>query len=201
MVQAGIRHTRWEDAHALLMGAFFIALALLMLQQAGLVVGGAAGIALLLHYLTGLPTGILFALVNLPFYGLALRTMGWEFTIKTFLVNLLLLGFGLLLPRVLRIDAIDPLFAALGAGTLAGMGVLALARHRSSVGGVSIVALYFHERGRWRAGRVQMTLDCLIVAASLLVLEPGRVALSVLASVALSLVLVINHKPGRYAGF
>ncbi|MFT8245327.1 YitT family protein [Roseomonas sp. BN140053] len=195
------KHSALEDAHALLMGALFIAFGFALLQRAELTTGGTAGIALTLHYVTGASTGLLFFLLNLPFYLLAWRSMGRAFTLKTLATNFLLAGLGWLLPEVLSLSWVNPLFAALGAGTLMGMGVLALARHRASVGGIGILAIYFHEKGRWRAGRVQLICDAAIILAATLVLPPDRVALSVASAVALSLVLIINHKPGRYAGY
>ena len=54
------RHTRSEDALALVTGTFFIALGVLFLGQARLLTGGTAGIAFLLHYAAGLSFGQAF---------------------------------------------------------------------------------------------------------------------------------------------
>ena len=43
-------------------------------------------------------------------------------------------------------------------------------------------------------------VDCGIVLLALTVVEPTRVAWSVVAAVAMNLVLAVNHKPGRYMG-
>ena len=45
-----------------------------------------------------------------------------------------------------------------------------------------------------------MAFDVAIVVAAFAIVEPARVALSVLGAVALNLVVAINHKPGRYLG-
>ena len=195
------RHTPFEDAHALLMGSLFIGFGFALLQSAELITGGAAGIALILHYATGLPVGALFFAINIPFYLFAVRAMGWAFTLKTLATNVLLALWSWIFPRVLDIAAVEPAFAALAGGTLMGMGVLALARHKASVGGIGVLAIYLQEKRGWRAGKVQMGIDSLIVAAALFVLDPLHLLLSVASVVALSLVLVINHKPGRYAGY
>jgi len=39
------------------------------------------------------------------------------------------------------------------------------------------------------------------VAAAFAVIDPARLALSILSAVALSLVIIANHRPGRYAGY
>ena len=44
--------------------------------SAGLLTGGTAGLAFLLHYATGIGFGKTFFVLNLPFYWLALRKLG-----------------------------------------------------------------------------------------------------------------------------
>jgi uncharacterized membrane-anchored protein YitT (DUF2179 family) len=82
---------------------------------------------------------------------------------------------------------------------LLGSGCLFLARHRASLGGATIVSLYLQKARGWRAGWVQMGMDCSIVMLALTVVDPVRVAYSVLAAVVMSLFMAINHRPGRYA--
>jgi uncharacterized membrane-anchored protein YitT (DUF2179 family) len=78
------RHTLFEDALAMLTGTLFVAFGAVMYSKAVLLVGGIAGMALLLQYVSGLGFWVLFFLVNLPFYVLAWRRMGWQFTARTF---------------------------------------------------------------------------------------------------------------------
>ena len=60
------------------------------------------------------------------------------------------------------------------------------------------MALYLQEKRGIRAGKVQLVIDCSVVLLSLLVVEPSRVAWSVLGAVVMGLFLWINHRPGRY---
>jgi len=92
------------------------------------------------------------------------------------------------------------LFAAVMGGFLIGTGLLMLFRHRASLGGVGVMALWLQEKKGWRAGKVQMAVDCAIVLASFAVVTPWMVVVSVIGALALNLVLAINHKPGRYTG-
>lgn len=195
------RHTPIEDVHALLIGSSFIAVGLTLLKAAGLSTGGVAGIALIVSYITHWPVGVLFLLINIPFYVLAQRTMGWTFTAKTLVTNLLLAGLALGLPRWLRVTDVDPVFAAIFGGTIIGMGILALARHRSSVGGIGVLALWLYEKRGVSAGKVQMASDCLILAGAFAVMSWDKLLLSILSAVALSVVIIANHKPGRYEGY
>jgi uncharacterized membrane-anchored protein YitT (DUF2179 family) len=105
------------------------------------------------------------------------------------------------MPHWLKVTGVDPVFAAVFGGTIIGMGILALARHKSSVGGVGVLALYLQERRGISAGKVQMIADCLVVAAAFTVISRERLLLSILSAVALSAVIIANHKPGRYEGY
>ncbi len=197
----GPRHSAAEDVHALLMGASFAALGVVMLKSAGVVTGGVAGIALILSYLTHWKVGPLFFALNLPFFILAQRTLGWVFTLKSLATTALLSIFTLVMPGWLHIVSIDPIFAAIFGGSLIGMGVLALARHRASVGGIGVLAIWLYEKRGINAGKVQMTFDVLIVGSAFFVVDLRHLALSVLSAVALSLVMIAYHRPGRYAGY
>ena len=194
------RHTWFEDAQALFVAALFIALGMSMYRSAGLLTGGTAGLAFLVHYLTHWRFGPVFFVLNLPFYWLALRVMGRAFTIKTFAAIALVSAMAELLPQVVAFAHLDVLFAAVMGGFLIGTGLLMLFRHRASLGGVGVMALWLQEKKGWRAGKVQMAVDCAIVLASFAVVTPWMVVVSVIGALALNLVLAINHKPGRYTG-
>jgi uncharacterized membrane-anchored protein YitT (DUF2179 family) len=193
-------HTWLDDGHALLAGSLFVALGLTMFAHAGLLTGGVAGIAFLISYATGAPLGGLFFVLNLPFYWLAWRRLGPEFTLKSFGAVAAVSLFTTLAPRAVSFDKLNTWVAAVLGGFLIGFGLLALLRHRASVGGVNILAQALQERHGWSAGKVQMSVDCSVVLAALLVIDPLRVLQSVLGAVAVSAILVLNHRPGRYLG-
>ena len=191
-------HSTVEDTVALFTGVLLISVGLAFFKSAGLLTGGTAGLAFLLHYATGISLGKLFFALNLPFYWLAWRKMGRAFTVKTFLAILLLSVLADLQSRFLVITELQPLYAAIVGGLITGTGFLVLFRHRCSLGGVGIVALYLQDRFGWRAGKVQMGVDCCIVALALFTVQPMQVLWSIVGAVALNLVLAMNHRPGRY---
>jgi uncharacterized membrane-anchored protein YitT (DUF2179 family) len=172
----------------------------LLFRQAGLLTGGTVGLAFLIHYAGGWPMGIVLFAINLPFYVFAVRAMGWEFTAKTFVAVSLLAIYTEVLPGLISIQSIDPLFAAIMAGFLTGVGLLILIRHKASLGGLGVMAIYLHNTRGWPAGKVQMAADVLIVGAALLVRDPLSVGLSIVGALALNLVIAVNHKTGRYVG-
>lgn len=193
-------HTLREDALALFNAALFVALGLVLLRAAGLFTGGTAGAALLAHYASGLPFGVCFFAVNLPFYWLAWRRLGPLFTFKTLGLVAAISALAEAVPLWLSISQVQPVFAALMGGTLIGCGLLILFRHGASLGGLGIVAMLLQRDGRMSAGRFTMMCDVAIVAASLAIADAPRVALSILGAVALNIVLALNHRPGRYLG-
>lgn len=195
---AAVPHAWFEDLQALLIGGLFVALSVLLLREAGLLTGGTAGLAFLGHYLSGLPFGAVFFVLNLPCYLFAWRAMGPVFTAKTFAAVSLLSVYSEWLPHFIHLDGLDPAFAALLAGLLAGTGLLILVRHRASLGGLGVLALYLQEKRGWRAGKVQMAADGLILCGALLALDGQSVLLSVLGAAAMNLVIAVNHRPGRY---
>ncbi len=191
-------HSRTEDAMAILTGVTLVSVGVAFIASAGLLTGGMTGLAFVLHYATGIGFGKLFFLLNLPFYWLALRKLGTGFTLKTFTAVALLSALVGLQSQFLQISQLHPAYAAITGGLIMGIGFLVLFRHRCSLGGVGILALYLQDRFGWRAGKVQMAVDCCIVLAALVTVEPQRVLWSVAGAVALNLVLAMNHRPGRY---
>ena len=192
------QHTWFEDAQAIFTGTLFVSLALILFGQAGLLTGGTAGAAFVLHYATGVSLGKLFFLINLPFYGLAFQRMGWVFTLKTFAAVALLAVFVQWVPHGITFAALSTGFAAVTGGLLMGAGMLMLFRHRASLGGFNVLVLYLQERFGWRAGHVQMAFDCAIVLAAMAVVDWSQILWSVLGAVVLNMTLAINHRPGRY---
>jgi len=193
-------HSMAEDAYALFIGATLIVLGLVLLQTAGLVTAGVAGIALLLSYTVPIPVGLLFTLINLPFFLFGWKVMGGRFLVKTLTVNMLIAAMSAIVPYSVRIESVHPAFAALAGGTAIGMGVLALARHETGVGGTGVVTLWLYKTRGWNAGRIQMAIDAIIVLAALGVIAIDRVAYSALSAIAINGVVVAWHRPGRYTG-
>ncbi|WP_082457065.1 YitT family protein [Sphingomonas sp. Leaf23] len=198
---SGVPHSRSEDVYALVVGCVMIALGLAMLHAAGLVTGGIAGVALLVSYLVPLPTGVLFTLINIPFFLFARRAMGSRFMWRTIAVNGGIALFSTMARYGFRIVEVHPAFAAIAGGTVIGMGILALARHDAGVGGTGVVTLWLQRTRGWNAGRTQIAIDLAILAASFAVVSPGKVAWSAVSAAAISGILIAWHRPGRYTGY
>ena len=199
-LETGERHRFYEDVMAMLLGTLMVSIGIVLYTKATLLTSGAAGLALLLQFATGINFGILFFALNLPFYWLAIRRMGWRFAARTFIAVGLVSVFTWATPGWLRIEAVDPLYAAIAGGSFMGLGLLALFRHRTGLGGINILALYLQEHHGIRAGWFQLGVDVVILAGALFLLPLDKVLISLAGAAVLNLILAINHKPGRYMG-
>lgn len=191
-------HSLRENLLALILGSALVSLGVIFFNKVGLLTGGTAGLAIFLTKVSDLSFGQVFFMLNLPFYVLSVARMGWRFTVNTFVaVTIVSLAVDHL-HHVIEIARIEPLYAALLGGGLIGMGMLVIFRHKMSLGGFNILALFLQERFGIRAGKVQMALDCVIVVLSLFIVDLSLILLSVVGAIATNLILAMNHKPGRY---
>ncbi|WP_342780477.1 YitT family protein [Gracilimonas mengyeensis] len=180
------------------MGALFASFGIAIFTHMNFLIGGTAGVAFLTQYSTSLTFGPVFFVINLPFYVLAIKKLGWEFTIKTFLAVFTVSFASEMVPMVFEFGEINPFFAALFGGFLIGSGLLMLFRHNASLGGLNIMAIFLQDNYGISAGKFQMLIDTIIILAAFFIVDWKALAFSVLAAVALNIILAINHKPGRY---
>ncbi|TDO98673.1 YitT family protein [Marinomonas balearica] len=191
-------HTYFEDAQALFVGSVIIALGINLFTQAGLLTGGTAGLAFLTQYATSFTFGQAFFVINLPFYYLAYRTLGLEFTLKTFLSVFMVSVFSEWTSHFVTLESINSVYAAFVGGFLIGAGFLMLFRHNASLGGINILAKYMADKHGWSIGKFQMVVDTCIVIASIFIVDWELVIVSIMGAISLNIILAVNHKPGRY---
>ncbi|MFC3208947.1 YitT family protein [Aquamicrobium soli] len=195
-----MRHGLHEDALALILGSLMLALGMTIYAQARLVVGGMAGVALLLQYTSGISFWLGFSLIKRPFYLLGWKRLGGAFVLRTLVAVSLISLFSRLTAEWVVFSQLNLIYAAIVAGTLCGTGMLMLFRHRTSLGGNNILAIFLQENFGLRAGYSQLAVDLSILSASFLVLAPDKVLLSVLSATVLNLILALSRRPGRYLG-
>ena len=193
------RHTLFEDIQALLIGTLLASLGVTFFKSVGILMGGTAGLAFLGQYASQFTFGEVFFVINLPFYILAYRELGLRFTLKTFTAVLLLSLFVEFTPTFMHFDLLQPLYAAIVGGLLIGSGLLILLRHEASLGGLTILAQYLAKKYGASVGKFQMLVDCIVLFLSLFIVEWTAIVISIIGVIAYSLILMINHKPGRYS--
>jgi len=195
-----VKHTYFEDAQALIIGTLLAALGVTFFSSTGLLIGGTAGLAFLGQYASTYSFGEVFFVINLPFYFLAYRQLGWVFTLKTFISVFLLSVFTQITPLLLQFDSLNPFYATIIGGFLIGSGLLILFRHEASLGGLNILAKFLSKRYGISIGKFQMCVDSLIVLLAIFIIDWKLIVLSIVGAVSLNLILAVNHKPGRYSG-
>ncbi|TCP63438.1 putative 5xTM membrane YitT family protein [Rhodovulum bhavnagarense] len=192
------RHSLIEDVQGLFVGTLLVALSVQLLKSADLVTGQIAGLSLVASYASGIGFGPIFFALNLPFYVLALRRLGWRFTLKTFAAVALLSLFTEVVPHFLSFETVHPLAGSILAGVTAGAGLLALFRHGASLGGVGIVALWVQDTRGISAGWVQLGFDAAVFALALGVIAPLTVFHSLVGAAVLNIIIATNHRRDRY---
>ena len=193
-----VRHTPVEDAQGLAIGVFICAVGITFLAHLGFITGQTAGLALIVSYLTGWSFGAVFFAVNLPFYWLAWRRMGAEFTLKSLGCVAALSTLVDLMPRWVHLGEVQPVVGTAIFGTLTGLGLLAVFRHRGSLGGLGVVALMAQDRLGFRAGYVQLIVDAVLFGIAFFLFPTRVVVYSLLGAVILNGVIAFNHRRDRY---
>ncbi len=194
-----VKHSFLEDILAMVIGTLLISLGVTMYGNTGILTGGTAGIAFLIQYSTSFSFGIVFFIINLPFYWLSIKQMGWEFTAKTFLSVFLLSFFSEMTPKFLQFSELDAIYASVIGGFLIGAGFLMLFRHNASLGGLNILARYLAKTRGISMGKFQMGVDCCIILLSMLTVDLWLISVSIMGAIALNSIIAMNHKPGRYS--
>jgi uncharacterized membrane-anchored protein YitT (DUF2179 family) len=191
-------HTLLDDVQGISLGVFLAALSLNILTAAGLITGQTAGIAVIISYLSGYSFGVVFFIVNLPFYVLAWRRLGKIFTIKSLISVTLVSVLAEIIPLGMVFEYLDPLLGAVTFGALVGVALLILFRHNGSLGGLGVVALLIQDSTGFRAGLVQLIFDVVLFGLAFFLFDPVLVFYSLVGAVVLNLIIAINHRPDRY---
>jgi uncharacterized membrane-anchored protein YitT (DUF2179 family) len=194
-----VQHSLFEDAQGLLIGTLLSALGITFFKSSGLLIGGTAGLAFLGQYATTFSFSDVFFVINLPFYYLSYRQLGTAFTIRTFISVFLLSVFVEYAPSFMQFELLQPLYAAIIGGLLVGSGLLALFRHQASLGGLTILAQYLSNKYGISIGKFQMAVDCTVLFLAIFIIDWHAIVLSIVGAISYNLILVINHKPGRYS--
>lgn len=191
-------HTLFEDLLSISAASLLLSFGIALFTHQQLLIGGTAGIAFLTQYASDWSFGMIFFVINIPFYILAFWKLGWIFAFKTFVTVTLVSFMTDAVPVVFEFGEINPVYAAALGGFLIGTGLLILFRHKTSLGGLNILSIYLQKYHNINAGKFQMSVDICIIVGALLIVDIMSVVYSILAAVFLNLILAVNHRPGRY---
>ena len=195
-----LEHTLFEDVMAFVLGTSMCALGVVFLTHLGLVTGQTAGLGVLLAYVTGAPFGLVFFVVNLPFYLLAWLRMGPRFTVKSFIAVAMVSAFSEAFGILITLGEVNTALGAALAGGMIGLGLIVIFRHGASLGGIGVLALYLQEKIGFQAGWTQLIFDATLFGVALFVLDLPLVIWSLLGAVVVNLIIAVNHRKDRYIG-
>lgn len=144
------------------LGCLLTSIGTIILQHAEVMTGGTAGLSLLLSYASSLPFGLVFFLVNIPFYVLSVMMMGWSFTVSTIL-TVTLLSFMTGIDKWLPAFSIPTSVGAVVGGLIIGFGLSLLFMNRTSLGGTNTLALILQKKFNWNPGKLNFIFDFVVV--------------------------------------
>ena len=165
-----IQNTHWNQlarnwASILLGNALYSLAVALFLEPAGLITGGATGIALAIGRLTGLPVSGLLLFINLAMLVWGWAVLGRAFALNTLASSVLSPAFlglfeGLLAGRVLTEDIfLCTVFAGLGIGVALGLVI----RSGASTGGLDIPPLVLNKWFKLPVSATMLAFDIVVL--------------------------------------
>ena len=146
--------------------------------------GGVSGIATLIFYATGIPTGISVFVINGILVLISLKVLGPSFGIKTIYSIVVSSLFFLLLQRWITDPMLageikpfveEKILAAILGGGLAGLAIGVAFTQGGSTGGTDIVAMMICKYRNISQGRVILLIDIVIISCSYFVIEDDKI--------------------------
>lgn len=158
----------------------------LFLDPNNLAPGGVTGISVILNRLSGIDTGTIYLLINIPIVLLGIWKFGFRFMGKTaYAIVLTSWATNVLSSKGAATD--DPLLAALAGSILMALGIGLVFRAGATTGGMDIIIKLLKRRFRHlKTGFLYQCTDILIVGISGLVFQNLNTALYALIAVLVS---------------
>lgn len=164
----------------ILPGSILLALAMVgFLAPNQIATGGTAGLAIILHYVSEWPIGLLMALINAPLLLAGWKYLGRRFAFRSMACIGLASVFIEVLEQAMHFPALSnqPLLATLYGGVCAGIGLGLVFKGGGSAGGGTILARIITSRTQIKTGHVILILDAIVVGAAGLVFKSVELAL------------------------
>lgn len=173
-------HSELRDFLYILGGSLFLAAGLVFfLIPNKIVTGGIAGLAIILHHVSGAPTGLMILLLNVPLIIIGWHYLGRRFLVKTsvtiflisFLTDLFIinLGFNRLTEQLM--------LATLYGGAAIGIGLGLVFRGNSSAGGWTVLARVITQKTHLTTGKILFWLDMVVILTAAIVFRNVELAL------------------------
>ncbi len=150
----------------------------MFLSPNGISPGGFTGVAVIINYLIGIPTGTMLFIFNIPVLIIGYKKMGGRFVIKTSFVTVLLSSVLDITAVFLPVFKTDGILAAIFGGMLLGLGFSLILLRGATTGGIDIVAKLINRRLRhFSVGKIILMADGVVIALNALVYKNAESAL------------------------
>jgi uncharacterized membrane-anchored protein YitT (DUF2179 family) len=187
-IENSIRKNKFGDMFinliGIVLGSFIYACGIsLFLDPNNLAPGGASGLAIIFNRITGLETGTLYFIINVPIMLLGLWKYGVRFIATTFFSILINSYFTNMLAGAGALTS-DPLIATMAGSVLVGVGVAIVFKSRATTGGTDIIVKVLHDKYKHiKTGVIFLLTDIVIVAFSGFVFKDINIIMYALISV------------------
>lgn len=132
--------------------------------------GGVTGIATVLLYLTGVPTGITVFLINVPLLILAYFKFGKRFLLRTGIATLLLSVELTIAEQIIKPYYLDKILSAVFGGILMGLGLGLVILRSATTGGFDILLkLICRKYPHITFGTLYLILDAIVILLTVIV--------------------------------
>ena len=172
---------------AIAFGAAIMAIGIgIFLVDAKVVPGGVSGLSMSVHYLTGLPVGLMIWVLNIPLYIWGVKELGKEFGVRTFFgftLNSFFIdffrgdvpGFNFIrlqdTPTIKNLQQNDFMFLILIGAALLGMGLGIVFKFKGTTGGSDIIAAIMQKRFGTKPGMSIMITDFFVILLAGFIIE------------------------------
>lgn len=162
--------------------------------------GGVAGITLIIHHLLGMDPAYSTLLLNLPLFFIGAHVLGKKSIVLSVYGTLTMSSFIWFWQRAsFNIDLNgDILIASLLAGLCAGLGSGLVFRYGGTTGGTDIVARVLEKKQSFPLGQTLLTIDVLVLLASLTYVSIQNMMYTLIASFVYSQVITIIENGGYH---
>ena len=179
MIKPNLKFTLVLEYFAIAFGAALMAIGIgVFLVDAKVVPGGVSGLSMSVHYLTGLPVGLMIWVLNIPLYIWGVKELGKEFGIRTFVgftLNSFFIdffrgdipGFSFIrlqdTPTIKNLQQNDFMFLILIGAALLGLGLGIVFKFKGTTAGSDIVAAIMQKRFGVKPGMAIMITDFFVI--------------------------------------
>lgn len=127
--------------------------------------GGVVGLSIMGETITGLPFGVIFVIMSIPFVVYGWKRLGRAFALYTFYAIVALSIFSGVFSQYPPLTT-DSFLAAIFGGIIDGLGVGLIIRYGGSLDGTEIVAIDFDRRSVFSTGEVLMCINLFILSGA-----------------------------------